>query len=297
MAITNAQVRSVLLETRHILEYPGLWCQRREAKDFLGFEVRPINPRATQWSLTGAMALACERLIIPYWEVVRNIASEHDITVFNDAEGRTHDEVLEWIDIQIAALAPEEEHEQPVPGNQEEPQPTEAGPPEPPTQPEGEKAGDPTNTPTGGAIQAGGTAKEGEHPTGTEAGNAVCKASCTIRKLSLVGGEMPAETKVPLVLRYDEESPVRVVNICQSNGEQLLQETGVQGLFPEGHPGPDILVLVNVHGVERASFDSDPTHGTFCAINISVNYDGICPDFAVSAYEHTTLARHIPTSG
>ena len=105
------------------------------------------------------------------------------------------------------------------------------------------------------------------------------------------------ETRCRLVFRYDEEFPVRIVNICKMvadtysrlpafrhcSSEQILEYLAVE-----------VLNLLSVHGLVSETFDSDSTLGTFHATDISVNYDGLCCDLAASAFEHFALAGHVP---
>ena len=107
---------------------------------------------------------------------------------------------------------------------------------------------------------------------------------------------MTATMSAQLVFRFDEEFPVRLLELCQ------LMAHSYARLPAFGHCISDhildfltskVLELLGAHLVITDSRDTDPALGAGHLSHISVNYDGLCRDLAAVAFEHFTLAGHV----
>ena len=101
--------------------------------------------------------------------------------------------------------------------------------------------------------------------------------------------------KACLVFRCEEEFPVRLLEMCKAMADRYSRRPAFRHCSSEqilDYLLTEVFALLNIHGVERRSFDSDATLGTFYAIDVSVNYDGMCCDLAAAAFEHFALVCH-----
>ena len=108
---------------------------------------------------------------------------------------------------------------------------------------------------------------------------------------------MTTETRCPLVFRCEEEFPGRLLEMCTTMADAYSRRLAFRHCTSEqilDYLLTKVFEFLDIHGLERGAFDSDSTLGTFYALNISVNYDGMCCDLAAEAFEHFTLAGHVP---
>ena len=124
---------NVVRHARTLLTPPGTWLDSSYAVDTLGNDVDPAAESACAWCLVGAVRRYLARLadptLRPYTAAVvynglsttakRVFGIEHDrvraehpdtpaelfVAFLNDANGRTHEQILEWCDQTVTALA------------------------------------------------------------------------------------------------------------------------------------------------------------------------------------------------
>lgn len=109
----------VLQEARRRLASPDSWCQYSYAMNAVGKHVTPVSPEATRWCLTGAVESVAQS---PFFgEVPKECADALGVLChclsrspprmrgrafglvgWNDQPDRTHEEVLDLLDLAIA---------------------------------------------------------------------------------------------------------------------------------------------------------------------------------------------------
>jgi hypothetical protein len=93
--------QSVLRETAELIE--GGWCRGADARDRNGQEVGASDPKATAWSLLGALVAVSERpgtgstdLRDALWGI-SGVIPERSLDAWNNAGGRTQRDTLEML--------------------------------------------------------------------------------------------------------------------------------------------------------------------------------------------------------
>lgn len=88
----------ILHAAANLLKNPGAWTQKSDARDAHGYEVRVSSPKATCWCAFGAIVKVIAN---PYDEIdtqvaafLRQATGIWSITSWNDAEGRTQEQVI-----------------------------------------------------------------------------------------------------------------------------------------------------------------------------------------------------------
>src|SRR4051794_31065920 len=99
--------REVLIEARRLIEDPERWTQHTLARNpETRRPVDPDSPRAGQWCLWGAVehVLDARTDYIGVWDALTAVLEPRypSFASFNDADGRTHTEVLAAFDKAIA---------------------------------------------------------------------------------------------------------------------------------------------------------------------------------------------------
>jgi hypothetical protein len=97
--------KEVLIATKWILQHTS-WCQGLSGKDKDGAPVDPGNPKCVSRCLTGALSVVeCESALLSKAHILLSNESGAHIRSaisFNDAPGRTKQEVLDLLDRTIA---------------------------------------------------------------------------------------------------------------------------------------------------------------------------------------------------
>jgi hypothetical protein len=100
-----------ILARARVLIDAGGWCQRAEARDSTNRPAHPAGPSATSWSLTGAIYAAARFDGTPERRSRYEAAVAWTAQVlgsppgaWNDADGRTREDVLGAIDTALARL-------------------------------------------------------------------------------------------------------------------------------------------------------------------------------------------------
>lgn len=104
----RAYALQVLLDVRALFAAPSDWCQGTWAQDADGADVLLIDPMATSWSLTGAVACVGYRRGSRGTNAATFLLERDcgcDLQSFNDAPDRTYDDVIDLLDRTIAKLA------------------------------------------------------------------------------------------------------------------------------------------------------------------------------------------------
>lgn len=101
---------TLLVRTRNVLKQG--WTQGVYARDANGDVVSPIDSKASQWCLSGALRKAAGISLVaknPIQESFRKAyiaimerCHNSDIVSFNDANGRTQEDILEFMDLVIS---------------------------------------------------------------------------------------------------------------------------------------------------------------------------------------------------
>lgn len=88
----------ILHAAADLLEKPGTWTQKSDARDEHGAEIRVLNPKATCWCAFGAIMKVSDN---PYGGIdtqvayfLRQAIGMWSITSWNDNAGRTQKEVV-----------------------------------------------------------------------------------------------------------------------------------------------------------------------------------------------------------
>lgn len=109
--VKKANVIEALNRARFVLKEPENWTVGEGARNVLGNAVHPSDRSACRWCLSGAIArvahpiefsAACEALQAVM--ISRQYRSGYSVVDWNDANGRTHEDVLKLIDDTIAHL-------------------------------------------------------------------------------------------------------------------------------------------------------------------------------------------------
>jgi hypothetical protein len=90
-----------LRAVRAIVADPAHWTQGAYAKDSIGLQVTPQSNQAVCFCLAGALHKAKANYMAGRF--VENLTGIGDIIDWNDAPGRTHDQVLDLLDRAILA--------------------------------------------------------------------------------------------------------------------------------------------------------------------------------------------------
>ncbi len=95
-------LREVLVEARRILENVG-WCQGTYARDENSVAILTDDPGACQFCVMGALYFASDDSDVEEEaRALLNTVVEGSIVAYNDAPGRTKEEVLAVFDLAIA---------------------------------------------------------------------------------------------------------------------------------------------------------------------------------------------------
>lgn len=106
-------VTEVLSNARKLIAQPRGWVQGAAARDKAGADVTFTDPSACSFCAVGAIAFACWEAGLPdcsgiegqALERVRRAAGVTGVVEWNDAEGRTVEEVVAAFDKAIASLS------------------------------------------------------------------------------------------------------------------------------------------------------------------------------------------------
>lgn len=90
-----------LRKMRELLSVPERWTQRRCARNENGFEVPPDSPGAVCFCLIGAAGKVTGNFGLPL-DVLDKLTFPEPCSVWQDAPGRTHAEVIDLLDRAIA---------------------------------------------------------------------------------------------------------------------------------------------------------------------------------------------------
>lgn len=96
--------REALIAARELIEDPERWTQEESARDADGKGVPIGSPEACQWCAMGALSkIAPDGLMLSRTRVaLLRGTGTYSVSMFNDAPGRTHAEVLAAFDKAIA---------------------------------------------------------------------------------------------------------------------------------------------------------------------------------------------------
>ena len=100
-----------------------------------------------------------------------------------------------------------------------------------------------------------------------------------------------------LGFQFDEESPVRLVKLCKTMADAYARLPAFRHCSAEqilNCLASEILPLLDDHLVVSSSIDADPTYGTIYLEHITLDVDSLCCNLAAAAFEHFTLAGHVP---
>ena len=105
--------RELLKSARELLAHEGVWCQGASALDASGFACSPESRWAVSWCLIGAVETAAAQnavkgsITVSALDIIlRTIdGPDHEgIVSWNDATGRTQDQVLTLLDSAITGI-------------------------------------------------------------------------------------------------------------------------------------------------------------------------------------------------
>ena len=101
--------KELLVKARALIENPKTWIQGHGAEDSAGLEIAAVSPDAVSFCAIGALDRACFNLRVGFCSIVATAALQrldgmvdNELGFWNDALGRTHDEVLAAFDRAIA---------------------------------------------------------------------------------------------------------------------------------------------------------------------------------------------------
>ena len=91
-------ISAVLDRAAERLAQPGAWTQRSAARDFAGRECDAAQGGvAVSWCICGAVDTAVQGTVITYEEALTPLGGDKAAIAFNDAEGRTQEQVVGWV--------------------------------------------------------------------------------------------------------------------------------------------------------------------------------------------------------
>jgi hypothetical protein len=102
-----------------------------------------------------------------------------------------------------------------------------------------------------------------------------------------------------LVFQFDEESPVRLIELCKTMADRYSRLPAFGHCVSEqilGYLASEVLLLLDNHLIVSSSIEADPTYGTIHLSKFTINYDALCCDLAASAFDHFTSGGHTATS-
>lgn len=103
--IVESAATQTLVDALELLTPPGRWMQGLEAADADGTVTETKDCTAVAWCVAGAVA-KCARDFYgesKAYELLRATTLSHrSLTTYNDAEGRTHTEILAWLNRAIS---------------------------------------------------------------------------------------------------------------------------------------------------------------------------------------------------
>ena len=91
-------VSDVLNRAADRLSRPGTWTQHKAARDFAGRECAPVTGGiAVCWCICGAVDVELQGASVAYEDVLKPLGGDKAAMAFNDATGRTQEEVSTWV--------------------------------------------------------------------------------------------------------------------------------------------------------------------------------------------------------
>jgi hypothetical protein len=93
----------ILTKAKELISSPEHWCQEAYSRDKNGVSCDRKSPDVNSFCIIGSVFKVLDEGVtydeeIKVWKALNNVNGDYAISTWNDKEGRTHDEVMAFLD-------------------------------------------------------------------------------------------------------------------------------------------------------------------------------------------------------